>query len=49
MLEPNNDVYEEVVKSLLEKFKPNFELGFSSLPPLNLPPKKRVRINLNCE
>jgi hypothetical protein len=28
-MEPNNDVYEEVVKPLLEKLKHDVELGFS--------------------
>jgi hypothetical protein len=42
VLELDNDVYEEVVKPLLEKSKPNLELGFSSQPYLDSPPKKRT-------
>ncbi len=49
VLELDNDVYEEVVKPLLEKSKPNLELGFSSQPYLDSPPKKRTWVNLDCE
>jgi len=42
VLEPNNDVYEEAVKPLLEKSKPNLELGFSLQPPPNSPPEKKT-------
>jgi hypothetical protein len=42
MLEPDNDVYEEVVKPLLEKSKPNLELGFSSRPLLDSPHEKKA-------
>jgi hypothetical protein len=49
VLEPNNDVYEEVVKPLLEKLKPNLELGFSSRPFPDSLPEKRARVNLDCE
>jgi hypothetical protein len=41
-MEPNNDVYEEVVKPFLEKSKLDLEIGVSTQPPPNLPPEKRV-------
>jgi len=34
VLKPYNDVYEEVVKPLLEKYKLDLELGFSAQSPL---------------
>lgn len=49
MLEPNDDVYEDVVKLLLEKANLQVELALTVWPPLDLPPKKRARINLNFE
>jgi len=44
VLELDNDVYEEVVKPLLEKSKPDLEFGFFTRPSANLPPKKRAQI-----
>ncbi len=49
VMEPNNDVYEEVVKPFLEKSKLDLEIGVSTQPPPNLPPEKRVWINFDCE
>ncbi len=42
MLEPNNDVHEEVVKPLLEKSKPDLEAGFSFRPLQIHHPKKKL-------
>jgi hypothetical protein len=42
VLEPDNDVYEEVVKLLLEKSKYDLELSFSSQPLPDSPFEKRV-------
>jgi hypothetical protein len=42
VLELNNDVYEEVVKPLLKKFKLEVELGLIVQPPLDSPCKKRM-------
>jgi hypothetical protein len=49
VLELDNDVYEEVVKPLLEKSKPNLELVFSSRPFLDSPHEKKAQINLDYE
>jgi len=49
VLEPNNHVYEKVVKPLLEKFKLDLEPSFSIQPPPNLPPEKKTQVNLDCE
>ncbi len=43
MLEPNNDVYEEVLKPLLEKFKPHLEPNFPSQPFPNSHSKKKFK------
>jgi hypothetical protein len=42
VLELNNDVYEEVVKLILENFKLDLEPNFSFQPLPNSPPEKRV-------
>jgi hypothetical protein len=47
--EPDNDVYEEVMKLFLEKSKPHLELGFSSRPIPNSLLKKRAQINFDYE
>jgi hypothetical protein len=49
VLESSIDVYEEVIKPLLEKVKPHVELGLTTRPLLNLPPNKRVQVNLDSE
>jgi hypothetical protein len=49
VLKPDNDVYEEIVKPLLEKLKPEVEHGLSTRPPLDSPPNKRTQINIDCE
>jgi hypothetical protein len=49
VLELDNDVYEEVVKPLLEKSKPKVEHVLSTWPPLDSPLEKKARINKDCE
>jgi hypothetical protein len=49
MFEPNNDVYEEVVKPLLEEVRPQVDLAMFTCDPLDSPFKKRLRVNLDYE
>jgi len=41
VLQPDNDVYEEVVKPLLDKFKLDVEPSFSVQPPPDSTPDKK--------
>jgi hypothetical protein len=49
VLEPNHDVYKEVVKPLVEKVRLEVETMVFSHFFLDLPFKKRIRIDLDCE
>jgi hypothetical protein len=49
MFEPNNDIYEEVVKPLLKEVRPQVDLEMSTYGPLDSPPKKRLKMNFDCE
>jgi hypothetical protein len=42
VLQPDNDVYEEVVKPLLDKFKLDVEPSFSVQPPPDSTPDKKA-------
>jgi hypothetical protein len=49
MLEPNDNVYEEVVKPLLEEARPQVGLEMSTYGPSYSPLEKRLRVNLDYE
>jgi hypothetical protein len=48
-LEPNNDVYEEVVKPFMEQAKPQVELGLIARKPPNSSVKKKAQFFFDCE
>jgi hypothetical protein len=49
VLEPDHDVYKEVVKPLVEKVRLEVETMVFSHVLLNFPFEKRTRIDLDCE
>jgi hypothetical protein len=49
MLEANDDVYEEVVKPLLEEVRPQVDLEMSTYGPSCSPLEKRSRVNFDFE
>jgi hypothetical protein len=49
VLEPNDDVYEEVDKPLLEKARPQVDIGMSTYSFSDSSLEKRLKVNIDYE
>jgi hypothetical protein len=49
VLEPDDDVYEEVIKPLMQETRPHVDPVMSTFGPSDSPPKKRLRVYFDYE